>query len=130
MKTTRTEGKGSAGGCAVVTTMCAVWHAALLASATRGPRLGSRSCGLGSPLILHDAHWWDFGQELRMNGTGDYRAGERQANENAAEDRSCEEEAHGPHDGTPVSTRTHFTPRQPRGRAAGSSATSRLWIHC
>jgi len=35
-----------------------------------------------------------------MNGASDHGAGERQADENAAEDRSCEKEAHGPHDGT------------------------------
>ena len=63
--------------------------------------------------ILYRAHQRGSRSELRMNGAGDDRAGKRQANENAAEDRSCEEEAHGPHDGTPDTARALMQPKRP-----------------
>jgi hypothetical protein len=51
-----------------------------------------------------------------MNGTGDDRARKRQANENAAEDRRCKEEADGSHDGTPDPASALMQPK----RAASS----------
>ena len=46
------------------------------------------------------ARWHRARRELSVDGAGHDRARKRQANENAAEDRSGDEEAHGSHDGT------------------------------